>query len=545
MEQPAVYVLTCAYNAERTIQRTIESVLGQTYQNILYVIRDNGSTDGTYRICEEYAKQDPRIKLVRNRKNFVYESEEDWAALRADRGIRYGEALGEQDYACILDADDEYLPDFFERAVRYGQETGAGIIVGGTEQIQEGTGLQLSRHIHGKTFLLEGTRFSDDFPEYHWHARQVWGKLYRRYTLLGYLEYYRAFLKETLGSSDEKIPYGGDTIYALYAFQRAERVGILSGCSHRYYIQEKSVSHSFPPNRVISDTILHNATTDYLIAKCGQISSRNRSFLQMVYANAIADTTHVIRISTLPPEEKLREYRAIASNPITLAVYRECTDERARRSKALLLQAALEAGAALRGRDGEDLRALAQLLLPRCGQAVTVGNLALFLETPELLKALFRDDPDVIMRDLLDRVKRGQGVKKYALTETIQALAVDRPLLCQIGDTVFLKKYGELYWEVWQEKYLSALDEMTGLLMNGQVRSGQETFLKLYLALAASLEQAAAFVFGKLRLAELYWRQKRPAECRNLVAELEEMGLGGEDEVQALRSKLGNDGPRT
>ena len=205
-----------------------------------------------------------------------------------------------------------------------------------------------------------------------------------------------------------------------------------------------------------------------------------------------------------------------------------------------MLQSALGAGAALNGRDNEDFQIVLQQLLPRCGRVVTAGNLALFLKTPELLKALLRDDSDIILRDLLSRVEQSRDVKKYALTEMLQALAADRPLLCQINDTAFLKKYGGIYWEVWQEGLLGALDEMTGLLLKNQVRSGRETFLKLYISLSAQLEQAGAFIFGKLRLAELYFNQNRLAECRSLVEELEEMGLGEEDEVQALQSKLEN-----
>lgn len=540
MEEPKIHVLTQAYNAEKTIRRTIESVLNQTYRKIVYVIRDNGSTDGTYAICREYAERDSRIKLVRNQVNYSYEREEDWTAVKIDQGIRYGTTLDESDYACLLDADDEYLPDFFEKAVRFAQEEQLDIIAGGTEMVQEETGQQLGGVVHPYPLLLTGDGFSDLFLQYHWHLRQVWGKLYRRHTLLGYLDYYRGFLERNLGARDARLPYGGDTVYALYAFARAERVGILSGCSHRYYVQKKSVSSAFSPNRIRSDVILHNTTVDFLIKKCGHISPQNRAFLQVVYSNAVSDTVGVIRNTALPPAEKLREYRGIAENPITLAAYRECTDESAGRSRALLLQAALEAETAQEGRDSKDFQAIVQLLLPRCGQAVTGENVALFLETQTLLEALLRDDPNPILKELLARIKQGWEVRKYGLAKIVQALAIDKPFLCQIDDTVFLKKYGEIYWRIWQGDHLAALDDMTGLLMKDQIRGGRETFLKLYLSLAALLEQAPAFVFGKLQLAGLYFSQNRLVESLRIVEELEEMGLRDEVEVQVLRSKLGN-----
>ena len=51
-----IYVRTCAYNAEKTIRRAMDSVLNQTYRDITYYVLDNGSTDrtGDYQgICGE------------------------------------------------------------------------------------------------------------------------------------------------------------------------------------------------------------------------------------------------------------------------------------------------------------------------------------------------------------------------------------------------------------------------------------------------------------------------------------------------------------
>lgn len=537
MEQPTVYVLTCAYNAEKTIRRTIESVLNQTWENFVYIIRDNGSTDHTYEICREYAARDSRIQVVHNQKNNIYETEEDWAAVKLDRGIRYGETLGENDFSCLLDADDEYLPDFFQRAVQYAHQTGADIVAGGTQQVREGTGELVGGHVQNSCFLIEGENFSDLFPAYHWNMRQVWGKLYRRRTLLGYLEYYQNLMRDTLGPG-AWLAYGGDTIYALYAFQRAERVGILSGCSHRYYIQQKSVTGSFTPNRVASDIILHNATVSFLVKKCGNVSPRNQAHLYGVYCNAVADTAKCIYESTLSPAEKLKECRRIVENPLTREAHRGATAEDVERSKVGLIICALLAGRELKGADDENLRFLTQLLLPRCGQAVTEGNAAMFLEDTRLVQALLRDEPEPILEILLDRLEKNRGVKKYCIPETVQALAVNNPLLCQIHDGAFLRKYGKLYMSIWRGEYLPTLEEMTGLLLDGRIGGVLETFLALYVSLAAVTEQAPAFIFGKLQLAQFYLRQNRLTECRSILSDLEDMGLSDDEEVLNLLHRL-------
>ena len=54
---PKISIITACYNAERTIEQTIQSVINQTYDNIEYIIVDGASTDGTMEIVKKYEKQ--------------------------------------------------------------------------------------------------------------------------------------------------------------------------------------------------------------------------------------------------------------------------------------------------------------------------------------------------------------------------------------------------------------------------------------------------------------------------------------------------------
>ena len=188
----------------------------------------------------------------------------------------------------------------------------------------------------------------------------------------------------------------------------------------------------------------------------------------------------------------------------------------------------LKAGEALKEQNNTDLRSTMQKLLPQCGLVISAYNAEMFLKDTKLLQALFQDDSDVILQMLLNYMEKNQGVKKYAIPKMIQTIAVKNPLLCQIDDAVFLRKYSGIYQMVWRGEHFIALDEMTGLLLKNKVSRGQETFLQLYISLSAVLEQAPAFVFGKLQLAQFYLRQNRMQECRIVVAELEEMGVENE-----------------
>ncbi len=64
-----ISVIMSVYNAERHLSASILSILNQTYNNFEFIIINDGSTDKTQRILENYKKKDKRIKLI-NQKNF-------------------------------------------------------------------------------------------------------------------------------------------------------------------------------------------------------------------------------------------------------------------------------------------------------------------------------------------------------------------------------------------------------------------------------------------------------------------------------------------
>ena len=97
-------IITPAFNAEPYIRETIESVLGQTYEHIEYIVLDDGSTDNTHRIAEQYS---PRIRLVRH--------ENMGEARTVNRG--YGLAHG--DIISVINADDTYAPEVVEKVVQF------------------------------------------------------------------------------------------------------------------------------------------------------------------------------------------------------------------------------------------------------------------------------------------------------------------------------------------------------------------------------------------------------------------------------------------
>jgi len=318
----------------------------------------------------------------------------------------------------------------------------------------------------------------------------------------------------------EELSNGGDTLSAFSWLRQAKRIGVDNSVLHHYLVRKKSVSRVYLPNRFKSNTVLHQDAVDFL-SKYGPISQENLEFLHIVYANAVYDTMEVIWNSDLSPDRKLAEYCKIALHPTTAESYQD-SDPAIHRSKGALLQQLL-ATVAQSGQENGDFSAAIRQLLPKCGHAVTAQSLALFRKDSTVLESLLHDDADALAGHLLDLIAAKRYIRQYNPAEILRNLAVDRPLLCTLDDTVFLRKYPDIYWKIWQDNTFEALDDMTGLLLENKVRSAAETFLQLYISAAACLDQAPAFVFGKTHLAQLYQRENRMEEYQAIALELKEM----------------------
>jgi glycosyltransferase involved in cell wall biosynthesis len=105
-----VSVIIPAYNAEKYISETIESVLKQTYKNLEIIIVDDGSTDDTERVVNNKLQAFSKYK-------FLKQNNLGPAAAR-NLGIKNAEG----DYIAFLDADDLWLPQKIEKQIRFLKE---------------------------------------------------------------------------------------------------------------------------------------------------------------------------------------------------------------------------------------------------------------------------------------------------------------------------------------------------------------------------------------------------------------------------------------
>lgn len=112
-----ITVLMPVYNAEKYLHDSIGSLLSQTSNDWKLICINDGSTDKSQEIIEEYCKIDKRIKLI-SQKN-------SGPAVARAKAIE----LANTEYVSILDADDAYSPDYIELMLQKAQETNADSIV--------------------------------------------------------------------------------------------------------------------------------------------------------------------------------------------------------------------------------------------------------------------------------------------------------------------------------------------------------------------------------------------------------------------------------
>ena len=103
---PRVSVGMPVFNGENYLEKAIEAVLAQTFDNLELVISDNASTDGTPDICRRYVHMDSRVRYLRNESNVG-------AALNYNYAFRHSRG----EYFKWAAHDDIILPTFLERCI--------------------------------------------------------------------------------------------------------------------------------------------------------------------------------------------------------------------------------------------------------------------------------------------------------------------------------------------------------------------------------------------------------------------------------------------
>lgn len=103
MHKELISVIIPVYNAEEYIEKSVESVVNQTYENLEIILIDDGSTDSSGIMCDSLAKGDNRIKVIHKNNGGAADAR------------NYGLSNSTGEYVCFVDSDDYVSLDFVEK----------------------------------------------------------------------------------------------------------------------------------------------------------------------------------------------------------------------------------------------------------------------------------------------------------------------------------------------------------------------------------------------------------------------------------------------
>lgn len=116
-EAPLVSVIIAAYNCDKYINQCIDSLLNQSFKNFEIIVVDDGSTDRTYSILNEYK--------TKNKNLYIYRQKNKYAGVARNNGL--SRAKGE--YVLFLDADDFFEPNMLMLAYQRAKSVDADMVV--------------------------------------------------------------------------------------------------------------------------------------------------------------------------------------------------------------------------------------------------------------------------------------------------------------------------------------------------------------------------------------------------------------------------------
>lgn len=137
---PFFSIITVCYNSEKTIEKTLQSMLGQTEQDFEYILIDGASTDGTLDIIRAWEpKFGGRMKVVSEPDNGIYDA--------MNKGI----ALASGTLVGIVNSDDYYQPNTLELVKRhYDPERRFQVLYGAQNNIDDDGDITTVEFVHHK-----------------------------------------------------------------------------------------------------------------------------------------------------------------------------------------------------------------------------------------------------------------------------------------------------------------------------------------------------------------------------------------------------------
>ena len=218
--QPKISIIVPCYKAEPYLERCIESIIGQTFEQWELILIDDGSPDKTGEICDAYCSRDKRIKVVHKENGGV-------SAARND-----GIEIAEGEFICFIDPDDYIKSDFLQVLYDEKLKTDAGLIVTGFTEVSTSGEIKVIKPEDHYYLSTEFKHIFDD--ELKWRPMGlVWGKLFCK-----------SIITVNNLRFDQGISYGEDRIFLLNYLMFIDDLTFVEYDGYMYSVHDGSLSNT-------------------------------------------------------------------------------------------------------------------------------------------------------------------------------------------------------------------------------------------------------------------------------------------------------------
>lgn len=224
-----ISVVIPVYNVENYLSKCLDSVVGQTYKNLQIILVDDGSTDNSGRICDEYAVMDNRITVIHQ------DNKGAGAAKNAGLDLVEGELLS------LIDSDDYIEPEFYEKMLSAMKKNNsdvvqclfANVFVNNRYNRNFNFPSKSNRKLRTKDFLFEML--------YDWKYSIFWNKLFKT-----------SLLKDIRFPVGRKID---DEFFTYKLICNAKKVVNINDCLYNYRMRKTSVMNDNYEYNLVLDRI--------------------------------------------------------------------------------------------------------------------------------------------------------------------------------------------------------------------------------------------------------------------------------------------------
>lgn len=261
MNNPLISVIVPVYNSEKYLHRCIDSILSQTHTDFELLLINDGSTDSSGIICDEYAAKDSRIRVFHKSNGGVSSA----------RNLGLDHAKGK--YISFVDSDDETYPNYLSVLFQNIDKCDLSYI----GILKYDVALQKTcewTHFEEQIIRIDQTDEELIVKNNLLEVGYPYGKLFHQKIIETYNIRF-----------DERISYQEDLIFTLQYISKCKTVYVSKECGYIWYIQpnNNSLSHRLLDwNQLILVAHISNELFDNLF-KCCSIRKSHKDYLQSKY----------------------------------------------------------------------------------------------------------------------------------------------------------------------------------------------------------------------------------------------------------------------